>query len=193
LRGEAHEVCAAADQDTERCIELPRLLDRGCHEKPSGHQTDTASDHDARAIPIHQSAGDRAQGCGDEKAEREGAGNETSIPPELIDKRRQQQRECRARGHTDRHRHERDADDQPPVVERQTRRPPMGRAHYRVLSGLGVDDVEGYFPPCRPLDVVCNQLGPRIEHALSPTGYVRGHDDVAELVKWLRRRQRRFG
>src|SRR5262249_45499931 len=67
--------------------------------------------------------GDRAQERRDEEAERECSGNDAPIPPELIDERRHQQRKRRPRRHADGHRHERNADDQPAVVERQARRP----------------------------------------------------------------------
>jgi hypothetical protein len=91
MRRVGHQACARSNQDTECCIELPRLLDRGRDEKPSAHQAHSSPDDDSGALAVHEPAKDRAHDRRNEEAEGKGPGDKTSIPPELIDERRQQQ------------------------------------------------------------------------------------------------------
>ncbi len=142
VRGVGHHVGAAADQEAKRRVEVPWLLDGRGKEQASRHQQHAGQDHEARPAGIHDAADDRAQDRRDQEAEREGSGGKAAIPAELVDQRRHQQRERGPRGHADRHRHERDADDQPAVIERQARRPVMETNLHGTFSGDRIDREE---------------------------------------------------
>ena len=98
MGGEAHEVGADADQHAERGVELPRLLDHG--RRRAGRRVIRHTpllDHEARAVAVDQPADERAEHRRDQEAEGERAGGQAAVPAELVDERRQQQREGRAR------------------------------------------------------------------------------------------------
>jgi hypothetical protein len=77
----------------------------GAHE---GH----AEQHDgARPAPVHEPAEERTEKCRDEEPEREGAGGDAARPAELVEDRREQEREGGPRVDADAHGDERDRDD----------------------------------------------------------------------------------
>ena len=186
LRGEAHEVCAAADQDTKRCIELPRLCDRGCHEKPASHQTHAAPDDDARAMTVHDPAGDRAQrsrrpGSRKKRRRRQGldpirthrsaaatAARMRCAPSPRSPSSRTRCRRSSIRSKT------------AGATTSDAARPCIGMRSMRQ-----VDRIERRLAARGPRNVFGDQAGTCVEHALGPAGYMRGHDHVAELVKGL--------
>jgi len=75
-----------------------------------------AEQHDgSRPAPVDQPAENRAENPRDQEPEREGAGGEPAPPPELVEDRRKQKREHRARVDADAYRDEGDGDDDPAV------------------------------------------------------------------------------
>ena len=121
LAGIAQADAAAAHQQAERRIELPRLLHQRRQQQSGADQHHAQLVHDQRATPIHQPAKRWAHDRRDDEAERECAGRRAAIPAELVEDRREQQRERGARIHRHAHGDEDDGDDHPAIEERQTR------------------------------------------------------------------------
>ena len=112
---------AAADQHAQRQVEMPGLAGERRQQQARAHQRDAQLHHHARAGAIHDAAERRAQHRRDEEAEREGAGRDAALPAELVEDRRKQQRESRARIDADAHGDEGDGDDHPAIENRSTR------------------------------------------------------------------------
>src|SRR6185312_1286729 len=89
---------------------------------PSSHQRNTKLHHRARTGAIHQTADQRAHEARYDKTEGEGARSDAALPAELVQDRREEQRERGARVDADPHRDEGDGDDDPAVEERKFER-----------------------------------------------------------------------
>ena len=120
LAGIAETHAARADQHADREIEMPGLRRQRRQQQPAAHQRDAELHHPARPEAIHHAADQRTDGGGYHKAEREGARGEATLPSELADDRRKEQRERRPRIDADRHGDERHHNDQPAVEEGKT-------------------------------------------------------------------------
>src|SRR5207302_10217320 len=93
-----------------------------------GHDPHAQHEHDSRPTAIHQAAKGGAQNGGDEKAEGECTGRYAPLPTELVEDRREEQREGGARIDPHAHRDEGDGHDDPAVEE--------GQCHRRMLSAM---------------------------------------------------------
>ena len=118
LAGIAEADAAGADQHADGEIEMPGLRRQRRQQHARLAISATPSSITARGPkrsiirPINGT--DRA---GDQEAEREGTGGDAALPAELVDDRRKEQRERRARIDADRHGDERYRDDRPAVEE----------------------------------------------------------------------------
>src|SRR3989441_11726751 len=120
--GIAQTDAAPADEDAERGVEMPRLPHQRGQQQPGGHETHARLDQDSRPTAIHQAAKGGAQNGGDEKAEGECTGRYAPLPAELVEDRREEQREGGARVDPHAHRDESDGHDDPAVEEGQCQR-----------------------------------------------------------------------
>ncbi len=120
LAGIAETNAARADQHTDRQIEMPWLRRQRRQQQPAAHQRDAELHHPARTEAIHHAADQRTDGSRYHKAERERARGEATVPPELADDRRKEQRERGPRIDADRHGDEGHHNDQPAVEERKS-------------------------------------------------------------------------
>src|SRR5262249_61002295 len=93
--------------------ERPRPLAERRRRAPRPYHGGAETQARARPPPIDQAAEHRAESPGDQEPERECAGGEPARPAELVEDRRKQQRENRARVDADAHRDERDGTDDP--------------------------------------------------------------------------------
>ena len=79
------------------------------------HANHPGFEHGPRAEAVHPPAQERAQQRGEDEAEGKGGRGGAAVPAELVDDRREEERERRARIDADRHGDERDSDDHPAV------------------------------------------------------------------------------
>ncbi len=93
LAGIAEADAAGADQHADGQIEMPWLRRQRRQQQARRHQRDAEFHHAAGAEAVHHPADQRADGRGNHKAEREGAGGDAALPAELGDDRRKDQRE----------------------------------------------------------------------------------------------------
>src|SRR2546428_676883 len=121
-RSTTFAVRLAAGEGGERGVEMPRLGHRRGQQQPGGHEPPAQLDHDSRPTGIHQAAKGGAQNGGDEKAEGECTGRYAPLPAELVEDRREEQREGGARVDPHAHRDEGDGHDDPAVEEGQCQR-----------------------------------------------------------------------
>jgi hypothetical protein len=96
---------------------MPWLRRQRRQQQPAAHQRDAKLHHPARTEAIHHAADQRTDDGGYYKAERERTRGKASLPPELTDDRRKEQRERRPRIDADRHGDEGHRNDQPAVEE----------------------------------------------------------------------------
>src|SRR5688500_8824344 len=75
-------------------------------------------ERDARTVAIHEAAEQRAEESRDQETERERARGDAALPAELVEDRREEQRERGARVDAHAHGDERHGDDDPAVKER---------------------------------------------------------------------------
>ncbi len=98
---------------------MPGLSREGGQQQAGRGGGDADFHHEARPTAVHQPPQQRAEHRGDDEAERESARGHAALPAELIEDRRKEQRESRARVDADGHRDEDDGDDEPAVEEGQ--------------------------------------------------------------------------
>jgi hypothetical protein len=119
---------------------MPRLAGQRRQQQPYRHQADAELHHRARADPVHHAAEHRAQDRRDHEAEGERASGDAAIPMELVEDRREQQRESGAGVDADAHGDKYDGDDHPAVEKWQThgqyRLPRVARFKREACSAL---------------------------------------------------------
>jgi hypothetical protein len=134
LSGIAEAHAARADQHADREIEMPGLRRQRREQQTAAHQRDAKLHHPARTEAIHQAADQRTDGTRYHKAEGEGARGDPTLPSELGNDRRKEQRERRPRIDADRHGDKRHRDDQPAVEEGKTHQVGLSRGLLRCLG-----------------------------------------------------------
>src|SRR2546428_5342571 len=101
---------------------MPRLAHQRGQQQPGGHEPHAQLDHDSGPTAIQQAAKEGAQTGEDEKAEGDCTGRYAPLPAELVEDRREEQREGGARVDPHAHRDEGDGHDDPAVEEGQCQR-----------------------------------------------------------------------
>ena len=120
LAGIAETHTPRPDQHADGEIEMPGLRRQRRQQQPATHQRDAELHHPARTEAIHHAADQRTDASGDHEAEGESARREATVPSELADDRRKEQRERSPRIDADRHGDEGHHNDQPAVEEGKT-------------------------------------------------------------------------
>jgi hypothetical protein len=110
---------AAGHEHAERQIEMPGRRHERSQAEPGADHHDAQQHDRARTAPVDQAAQHGPENRRGQETERERTGREPARPAELVQDRREHQRERRARVDADAHRHEGDGDDHPAVEHRK--------------------------------------------------------------------------
>src|SRR5262249_43178895 len=93
----AQTVGTPTDKHTECGIQVPWLVYQWGQHQPSGHESHPHLDYCPWPTAIHQAADAGAQGRRDEEAKRKRPSRHASLPAELVENRREEQRKGGAR------------------------------------------------------------------------------------------------
>src|SRR5262249_35911423 len=112
-------VSTPTDKHTERGIQVPWLVHQWGQHQPSGHESHPHLDYYPWSTAIHQAADAGAQSRRDEEAKRERPSCDASLPAELVEDRREEQRKGGACVDAHAHRDEGHSHNDPAVEERE--------------------------------------------------------------------------